>query len=93
MLYRSYSTLKESLVLEAEEDEDERLEETEALLRMAKAATFLWPSASFGLSVVERRTGALICGLLPLALRFMSSSDLSSVGHGILTTLHRVDSK
>ena len=62
--------MKDSLVFEVVE---ERLDETEALFLMAKE-TFLWASASFGLRVVESRTGALIWGLL--LLRFMSSSDL-----------------
>ena len=57
------------------EDGEARLEETEALFLMAKE-TFLCASASLGLSVVERRTGALICGLLLQPPRFMSSSDL-----------------
>ena len=68
------SFLKDSFMLEGGAEGEARLEETEALFRMAKE-TFLCASASLGLSVVERRTGALICGLL-LQPRFMSSSDL-----------------
>ena len=70
------SFLKDSFMLEDGAEEGEaRLEETEALFLMAKE-TFLCASASLGLSVVERRTGALICGLLLQPPRFMSSSDL-----------------
>ena len=70
------SFLKDSFMLEdGAEDGEARLEETEALFLMAKE-TFLCASASLGLSVVERRTGALICGLLLQPPRFMSSSDL-----------------
>ena len=66
--------MKDSFMLEDGAEGEARLEETEALFRMAKD-TFLCASASLGLSVVERRTGALIWGLL-LQPRFMSSSDL-----------------
>ena len=70
------SFLKDSFMLEdGAEDGEARLEEMEALFLMAKE-TFLCASASLGLSVVERRTGALICGLLLQPPRFMSSSDL-----------------
>ena len=78
LLERSF--LKDSLVLfEDDEFEVDRLDETEALFLMAKT-TFRWASASLGLRVVERRTGALIWGLLLLPLLFMSSSDLMRLG-------------
>ena len=80
--------MKDSLVFEDDVVDEERLDETEALFLMANE-TFLWASASFGLRVVERRTGALISGLL--LLLFISSSDLRFGSEFCTTTLISVE--